>query len=264
GDPAAAVARRARVVLRTAPGKPPAEADPADERLLLTGWGDPRAPLPRARPGRSLRLPLGHRPRGRPRSGEWPDVHGRHRRRESGCRLHSRPACAWLRGPHGSPLLLPRHRGVRPGQPGRARRLLGRSACEAPLEHGLADPLGARPRRVLITGAGGQLGAALREAFPEAHALTHDDWDVTRPLHQVTQCYLVLHAAAWTDVDGAEADPTGAEVVNVLGTRNVAALGTPVVFFSSDYVFDGAKHEPYVESDEPRPLSVYGRTKLAA
>jgi len=117
---------------------------------------------------------------------------------------------------------------------------------------------------VLITGAGGQLGAALREAFPDAHALTHDDWDVTRPLHQVTQCYLVLHAAAWTDVDGAEADPTGAEVVNVLGTRNVAALGTPVVFFSSDYVFDGAKHEPYVESDEPRPLSVYGRTKLAA
>ena len=117
---------------------------------------------------------------------------------------------------------------------------------------------------MLITGAGGQLGAALREAFPDAHALTHDDWDVTRPLHQVTQCYLVLHAAAWTDVDGAEADPTGAEVVNVLGTRNVAALGTPVVFFSSDYVFDGAKHEPYVESDEPRPLSVYGRTKLAA
>jgi dTDP-4-dehydrorhamnose reductase len=73
---------------------------------------------------------------------------------------------------------------------------------------------------------------------------------------------LVLHAAAWTDVDGAEADPAGAEAVNVTGTRNVVALGAPVVYFSTDYVFDGAKREPYVESDEPGPLSVYGRTKL--
>jgi dTDP-4-dehydrorhamnose reductase len=49
----------------------------------------------------------------------------------------------------------------------------------------------------------------------------------------------------------------------VLGTRNVVAGGAPVVYFSTDYVFDGAKAESYVESDEPRPLSVYGRTKLA-
>jgi len=74
---------------------------------------------------------------------------------------------------------------------------------------------------------------------------------------------LVLHAAAWTDVDGAEADPEGALAANEGGTRNVAALGAPVVYFSTDYVFDGRKREPYVESDEPRPLSVYGRTKLA-
>jgi dTDP-4-dehydrorhamnose reductase len=74
---------------------------------------------------------------------------------------------------------------------------------------------------------------------------------------------LVLHAAAWTDVDGAEADRAGAVGVKVTGTRNVVALGAPVVYFSTDYVFDGAKREPYVESDEPRPLSVYGRTKLA-
>ena len=73
---------------------------------------------------------------------------------------------------------------------------------------------------------------------------------------------LVLHAAAWTDVDGAESDPAGAELVNVGGTRNVAALGVPVVYFSTDYVFDGTKREPYLESDEPRPVSVYGRTKL--
>ena len=73
---------------------------------------------------------------------------------------------------------------------------------------------------------------------------------------------LVLHAAAWTNVDGAETEPAAAELVNVDGTRNVAALGAPVVYFSTDYVFDGSKRAPYVESDEPRPLSVYARTKL--
>jgi dTDP-4-dehydrorhamnose reductase len=73
---------------------------------------------------------------------------------------------------------------------------------------------------------------------------------------------LVLHAAAWTDVDGAQEHPEEARRVNVEGTKNVAALGAPVVYYSSDYVFDGTKREPYVESDEPRPLSVYGRTKL--
>jgi dTDP-4-dehydrorhamnose reductase len=74
---------------------------------------------------------------------------------------------------------------------------------------------------------------------------------------------LVLHAAAWTGVDDAESDPEGAERVNVLGTRNVVGLGAPVVYYSTDYVFDGRKREPYVESDAPNPLGVYGRTKLA-
>jgi dTDP-4-dehydrorhamnose reductase len=114
---------------------------------------------------------------------------------------------------------------------------------------------------VLITGSGGQLGAALREAFPEADARTREELDVTRPL--VVETDLVLHAAAWTDVDGAEADPSAVEAVNVFGTRNVVALGAPVAYFSTDYVFDGTKREPYLESDEPRPLSVYGRSKLA-
>jgi dTDP-4-dehydrorhamnose reductase len=72
----------------------------------------------------------------------------------------------------------------------------------------------------------------------------------------------VLHAAAWTKVDDAEADPGGAAAVNVAGTRNVAALGAPVVYYSTDYVFDGRKSAPYVESDAPAPLGVYGRTKL--
>jgi dTDP-4-dehydrorhamnose reductase len=73
---------------------------------------------------------------------------------------------------------------------------------------------------------------------------------------------LILHSAAWTDVDGAEDHPTQAELLNVQGTRNVASLGAPLVYYSSDYVFDGAKREPYLESDEPNPASVYGRTKL--
>jgi dTDP-4-dehydrorhamnose reductase len=137
-----------------------------------------------------------------------------------------------------------------------------RAGCP-PLERGIADPVGAG-RGVLITGAGGQLGAALREAFPQADARTRAELDVTRPIaEQVTDCDLVLHAAAWTDVDGAEVDPAGAEAVNVLGTRNVAAIDAPVLYYSTDYVFDGREGEPYVESDEPNPLSVYGRTKLA-
>ena len=73
---------------------------------------------------------------------------------------------------------------------------------------------------------------------------------------------VVLHAAAWTDVDGAEADPQGAAAVNVGGTRHAASLGAPLVYYSTDYVFDGTKREPYVESDAPNPESAYGRTKL--
>jgi dTDP-4-dehydrorhamnose reductase len=85
---------------------------------------------------------------------------------------------------------------------------------------------------------------------------------VTHPpgLREVPE--LVLHAAAWTDVDGAEADPQGAAAVNVGGTSHVAELGAPLVYFSTDYVFDGRKREPYVESDAPNPLSAYGRSKL--
>ena len=97
----------------------------------------------------------------------------------------------------------------------------------------------------------------------EVVSLARSDWDVTeRPPSILAVPDLVLHAAAWTDVDGAEADPEAAAKVNVHGTRNAAELGAPLVYFSTDYVFDGRKREPYVESDPPNPLSVYGRTKL--
>ena len=136
------------------------------------------------------------------------------------------------------------------------------------LEH--PDPVRAgRRRRVLITGAGGQLGHALAQAFADDDvvALTRDGWDVTEPASDTVsrgEFDLVLHTAAWTDVDGAEADPQGAAAVNVAGTAHAAALRLPLVTFSTDYVFDGRKRTPYVESDGPNPMSAYGRTKLHA
>ena len=114
----------------------------------------------------------------------------------------------------------------------------------------------------MITGAGGQLGHALAEAFPDARALTHADWDVTYPPPTELEAELVLHAAAWTDVDGAELDPQETAAVNVGGVQHAAELGAPLVVWSTDYVFDGTQREPYVESDAPAPLGVYGRTKL--
>ena len=118
----------------------------------------------------------------------------------------------------------------------------------------------------LVTGAGGQLGRALVAEFAGdgAVGLTRAEWDVEQPAPAGLAPDLVLHAAAWTNVDGAEDDPQGAAAVNVGGTANVAALGVPLVAYSSDYVFDGAKGEPYVESDGPNPQSAYGRTKLHA
>jgi dTDP-4-dehydrorhamnose reductase len=135
------------------------------------------------------------------------------------------------------------------------------------LEHLVADPLGARRisrRLVLISGAGGQLGRALAEAFADddVTALGHADWDVREP-YVGPPVDLVLHAGAWTRVDDAEGEPEAAAAVNVGGTANAAAIGAPLVYFSTDYVFDGAKRTPYVESDRPGPLSAYGRTKLA-
>ena len=132
------------------------------------------------------------------------------------------------------------------------------------MEHHDTDALGPR-RRTLITGAGGQLGTALARVFAEDDVLPLDrgGWDVREPPPPLPWVPgLVLHAAAWTDVDGAETDPEGAAAANVAGTSHVAALGAPLVAYSSDYVFDGTKTAPYVESDAPAPLSVYGRTKL--
>jgi dTDP-4-dehydrorhamnose reductase len=79
--------------------------------------------------------------------------------------------------------------------------------------------------------------------------------------------HIVIHAAAMTDVDGCELDSDAAFRVNALGTQNVALAcqrcGAAIIYISTDYVFDGAKGEPYWEFDEPNPISVYGQSKLA-
>ena len=127
--------------------------------------------------------------------------------------------------------------------------------------------------RVLVTGGGGQLGrefalllGADAAAPGRAELDVADTASVERAfdLHRPT---LVLHCAAWTDVDSAESDPGGARRVNEEGSRNVAraarAHGAALVGFSTDYVFAGDDPAGYDERSPVAPRSVYGATKLA-
>jgi dTDP-4-dehydrorhamnose reductase len=129
--------------------------------------------------------------------------------------------------------------------------------------------------RLLVTGAGGMLG---HRVCARAAALGHDVIGLTRAELDVTDgdaCErafeelapdAVINCAAWTDVDGAESERDGARAVNALGAGNVAravaAIDARVVHVSTDYVFAGAKDEPWVESDPVDPQSVYGLSKL--
>lgn len=130
--------------------------------------------------------------------------------------------------------------------------------------------------RVLVTGAGGRLGrdvvAVCQAAGDEVVAADHAALDVgdrDAVLGAVTtvQPDAVVHAAAWTAVDACEADPGRAFRDNAMAARHVAdgcrRAGAHLCFLSSVHVFDGTKPAPYVEWDEPNPLSVYGRSKLA-
>ena len=105
----------------------------------------------------------------------------------------------------------------------------------------------------------------VRAAGGAAVALTHADLDVTdaAAVHGALAGATVINCAAFTDVDGAEGDLMTAHAVNEQGARNVAEAAERVLYVSTDYVFDGSKGEPYVESDAPAPLQEYGRSKLA-
>ena len=128
--------------------------------------------------------------------------------------------------------------------------------------------------RILITGGSGQLGRDLQLAMGEHQVRTfsHAELDVTdaEAVDEALQGFrpeLVIHAAALTDTARCEREPDLAHAVNALGARNVAIacgeVGAAMVYVSTNEVFDGAKTEPYAESDEPNPINAYGRSKLA-
>lgn len=128
--------------------------------------------------------------------------------------------------------------------------------------------------RVLVTGARGMLGQALCRCLSGEHAViaaTKEEFDITdeaatRKAIRAAQPEVVIHAAAYTRVDDAEAQRETAFAVNARGTRHVAQgcedAGARLIYVSTDYIFDGKKGRPYVETDPPSPLGVYGASKL--
>ncbi|SHG36970.1 dTDP-4-dehydrorhamnose reductase [Massilia sp. CF038] len=129
--------------------------------------------------------------------------------------------------------------------------------------------------RILLTGPIGQLGYELERslqargevlALPRAR-LDLNDLDQVRATVRALRPTLIVNAAAYTAVDQAEAAPALAYRINADAPAVLAeearALGAAMVHFSTDYVFDGAKPGPYVETDRPHPLNVYGQSKLA-
>ena len=128
---------------------------------------------------------------------------------------------------------------------------------------------------ILLTGKSGQLGSELNRLLPklgEVIALERKSLDLLDPekirrVMREAKPQLVVNAAAYTAVDAAETDQANALAVNAEGPRLLALetkkIGAMLVHFSTDYVFDGSKRAPYIETDPPNPVNVYGRTKLA-
>ena len=129
--------------------------------------------------------------------------------------------------------------------------------------------------RILLLGSTGQVGWELHRALlplGEITALDYPQIDMAEPdsIRQVvrdTQPEVVINATAFTDVDQAESLPDFAMAINGTGPGVLAEeaqrLGAALIHYSTDYVFDGTNDVPYTENDEPNPVNVYGRTKLA-
>jgi len=127
--------------------------------------------------------------------------------------------------------------------------------------------------RVVVTGAGGQLGAAIVHACAGLHQVTAfareldvgDDAAVAEAMAR-TRPELIVNGAAFTNVDAAEEDPVGALRVNAFGPRALARAarkhGAILVHYSTDFVFDGTASVPYTEGDRPNPQNTYALSKL--
>lgn len=137
-----------------------------------------------------------------------------------------------------------------------------------------------RSKKILITGSTGMLGRTLMSDWSPANHVTGlsrggksgslacdlSDPEKVREVFSKIRFDLVVHTAAFSDVDGCERDPQVAWTCNALATRNLAALcgikKTPLLYVSTDYVFDGKSSSPYLESDSTHPVNIYGMTKL--
>ena len=127
--------------------------------------------------------------------------------------------------------------------------------------------------RVFVTGGEGQLGRAVASTFAgdDLYLSRHSTEDITR--NEMIETVIrfrpdvIIHAAAMTDVDACELKPDQAFLVNEQGTRHVAQAakqtGALMVYISTDYVFDGTKESPYLETDPTNPINVYGQSKRA-
>lgn len=121
---------------------------------------------------------------------------------------------------------------------------------------------------ILVTGGNGQLGNELKLLLPEAIFTDADVLDITdetavNNFVKNNNIEVIINCAAYTAVDKAEDDTNLAKKVNETGPENLAKTGCKIIHISTDYVFDGSNCKPYTPDDEPAPVSVYGKTKLA-
>ncbi len=129
-------------------------------------------------------------------------------------------------------------------------------------------------QKILLTGVNGQVGHALKTKLAEYEviALSREQLDLTKT-HDIRRIVreikptLIINPAAYTAVDKAETEPELAYAINATASRilaeEAARLNADIIYFSTDYVYDGTKTSPYVETDEVNPVSVYGKSKWA-